>query len=908
MVSGHIAQDPGLPLWHKYLLLGMTVALNKTDHPQHAFMKTFHAMLEVMSRVERDYMSERTLENQSNLTTLWHATGPCGVGSYSSAKSEKDFRQIMVTVNKIFYINMTVLWQKMTFMQRNCSTSYVEIISGDFGDRHRKCGTGGKYFHLVKHYVAYISISYYEMKDNVSLAFVYQVINAEATDNAYTLPKFIFLHLSHTTTLLAAEALQYQGRQYLLWTFNTFHFLYVVEVRIFYNCLQSLAESSGVLLEIWDGDETGFITGSGIEADLSVLHSVDLCNIEQAPFDNNGEIVASGSTGGITIGLEYALSALFFLRMQIAVQMFICTPDKCNEMHISINSRSTPSFFYALLEKGSRVYIHSFVSSELGLFPILNINNLTYERIIPVNTSTCGLGSIHLYIPQQDVSMTFCSATQIQFLKKMKVFGGIYFGNQVVFLIIKNHGRFGKVHLEYTLNLSPCVGINKLCQLISHRISEPYGEVLFNGYSLFIENEACAILQTIPSDGANANNCTLIVMPMNPFYRNNLTIQLLETREDDVMHPACLSSVTVSVDMWKSMEKDNIILYSPGDYQNRDLWHKLSLFHKCPALGTYIQIMIRAVPIGCDEKRTINEVLPYNELILYCGLTAVTGVKTSSNNWVFVLTRTSYATNFRDRCCRTSVNIYPIAVNCSLVDMIDVVVFREVFLVNDSLVNSYSVRYIYSPRNNVSFDFTVQGSQETQYIMIFPQITGSTMCSIDSQKFGFIIKHHQVHFETHVSPFLLAPVLSFGEYYTVVNKSTETWWHGCTEFQCYWYEADIGSVTWNQAEAMCESRGGHILSLNTENELEGLRDWAGFGISPNFSRYNTRNIYYRAEIFKKNILFLGLRLSQKVFSIINNCIISPDILEQLLTVNIKGTVVERLKSDIKILYTVREEK
>ncbi len=226
------------------------MALNKTEHPQHAFLQTFDAMLEVTSRVERDYISERTLESQSNLTTLWNATGPCGVGSYSSAKSEKDFRQIMVTVNEIFYINMTILWQTMTFVQRNCTTSYVEIISGDFGDRYRKCGTGGKYFHLVKHYVAYINISYHEMKDNVSLAFVYQVINAEGTDNTYILPKFIFLHLSSTTTLLAAEALQYQGRQYLLWTFNTFHFLYVVTVRIVYNCLQSLAGSSSAIEDL----------------------------------------------------------------------------------------------------------------------------------------------------------------------------------------------------------------------------------------------------------------------------------------------------------------------------------------------------------------------------------------------------------------------------------------------------------------------------------------------------------------------------------------------------------------------------------------------------------------------------------------------------------------------------------
>ncbi len=171
-------------------------------------------------------------------------------------------------------------------------------------------------------------------------------------------------------------------------------------------------------------------------------------------------------------------------------------------------------------------------------------------------------------------------------------------------------------------------------------------------------------------------------------------------------------------------------------------------------------MVFQSVRIVCDEMRNIREILPLNELILYCGLTAVAGVKTSLDNWIFVLTRTSYATDFRKRCCRTSVNVYPIYDNCSLGDMLDAVVFREIFLVNKSLVDSYSARYRFHPRNNVSFDFTVWGSQESQYIMISPEITGRTTCLLHSKNFGFIIKHQQLHFETHVNPFLLAPVSS----------------------------------------------------------------------------------------------------------------------------------------------------
>ncbi len=568
-LTSSVAQDAGLPLWHTYMLLGMTVPLNKTsEHPQHAFMQTFDAMLAVMSRMESEYISERVLENQSNLTTLWHGTGPCGAGSYSSVKRERNFRKIMVTVSEIFYINVTVLWQKMTYVHPNCSTSYVDIIPGDFGTRYRKCGTGGKYFNLIKHYVAYINISYYEMKDDVSVAFIYQVITAEGTDNIYALPNFISLHVRHMATLLAAEALKYDLTQYFLWTFSTFHFLhYVVNSRIVYNCIQSLGRNGRVLLGVWDGDETGFITASGIQTELSVLQSVELCNNEERSVGYNGEIVATGSTGGITLGLEYELSARFWLRVQISSHDFRCTPNKCNFIYTSIVSNSIPSFFHTVLENMQHVYIHGFASADGELYPVLIVNNLTYERFIPVNTSACPLGLIQIYMPQQLLSMTFCSDIQLEFLKKTKSFGGIHFANKGVAIVIKNHGRFGKISLNYTLSLSPCVGINNLCQILLQRIPDTYGRVVFNGYSFTIEKEACVILHAIPSDGMNADNCTFIVRPKEPYYRTNVTIRSRETREEGKIHPACISSLIVSVDIWKRKKKHHI-LYSPSDYQN----------------------------------------------------------------------------------------------------------------------------------------------------------------------------------------------------------------------------------------------------------------------------------------------------------------------------------------------------
>ncbi len=250
-LTSSVAQDSELPLWHTYMLLGITVALKKTsEHPQHAFMKTFDAMLEVMSRIENEYISENALGDHSNLTTLWHGTGPCGAGSYSSVKRENNFRQIVVTVNEIFYINVTILWQKMTYIHRSCSTSYVDIIPGDLGTRYRKCGTGGKYFRLIKHNVAYININYYEMKDDVSVAFIYQVISAEGTDNIYALPNFILFEYGVHTLLLTAEALKYDGTQYFLWTVSSYHILYVVNARILYNCIQSLGRNGKVLLDV----------------------------------------------------------------------------------------------------------------------------------------------------------------------------------------------------------------------------------------------------------------------------------------------------------------------------------------------------------------------------------------------------------------------------------------------------------------------------------------------------------------------------------------------------------------------------------------------------------------------------------------------------------------------------------
>ncbi len=158
----------------------------------------------------------------------------------------------------------------------------------------------------------------------------------------------------------------------------------------------------------------------------------------------------------------------------------------------------------------------------------------------------------------------------------------------------------------------------------------------------------------------------------------------------------------------------------------------------------------------------------------------------------------------------------------------------------------------------------MQITQTPPKIIIFPLLTVNSSCLPHGSNFGFNMIHQQFHFDTYMNPFLLAPTyFSFGEYYAIANNRSASWWHACNRYRCYSYDTPAGS-SWVQPEAVCSSKGGHLLSLNTENELESLRDWAGTGISQNGFRYSTHNVYYRAEIFKKRLIFLGLKMEQKV--------------------------------------------
>ncbi len=321
----------------------------------------------------------------------------------------------------------------------------------------------------------------------------------------------------------------------------------------------------------------------------------------------------------------------------------------------------------------------------------------------------------------------------------------------------------------------------------------------------------------------------------------------------------------MSVDAWKMRLKENMLLISPMEYLSAEYWYNFELSSNCPAMGSYIQIYLRDAPSACDAKRIIPAILPLDELILFCGITLVTGVKEKSVSWALELTRSSYATDVRERCCRMSVNIYPIVFDrCSLSDMMKMVVFQELFLRNESLVDVYYISYNVYPHKNASFDFFIKGAAESQKIIIYPMLNAPSSCSSPGSNFGFIMTHQQFHFDTYVSPFLLAPILSFGELCTIKNGSSSSWWHACNRYRCYYWYDTYDAINWTQAEATCMAKGGHLFSLNTDNELESLRDWAGTGISRNFYRYNPQHIYYRAEIFRKRLIFLGLQMDQKV--------------------------------------------
>ncbi len=765
---GSVIHD--FPLWHQYMLVGVSIAFqNVLRYPLSDFVQTLNIQFLFISKTKNIYIAEREIITKSSLESpAWVATGPCGAARYSS-EEQTNFMQVQIAVNELFYVNVTVLQQIMTYVHPESNTSCVAMASGNWKNKYKKCGTGGKYYRLMEHNVVYIDVSYNEMNDTVFVAFVYQVTDTGAMNNKYFLPDFISLTMDPNQVFSASEALRHKGRELLLWTFGSLDVLHTVFVYSRYSCSWIVGHNK-VSLQVWDGAEVAFITASGFYSDLTILHSAELCGDGNKIAGETKEFVASETIGSLTIGLDYQITATsFLLQMQIITTPFMCTPPICTYTETPLpvpHTLSQHERFSIVLETTPQVHKHLFFSNSNEQFPVLKIDDVTYETTVLFNTSTCNLGSVHINVPGYFRIITFCSKIQLQFLSKSAMFGGIHF-SKFGYFIIKNHGRFGRFSVNYTLSLSHCEGIINICD----KVPAPetwyiYQNAEINAVRIRRKENACIVIYNFPSDTSyKSTKCFFLATSTELYYRNNLILQLSETMDTEEKHPLCNSSVIVSVNAWKMRQKEMVVLNSPTKYIKVDFWYYFTLFSNCPSMGSYIQIYLQDAPSACDVESVIPKVLSWNELVLFCGITLITGVKTKSETWILELTRSSHKTDFRDRCCRMSVNIISMApVMCSLSDMIKMVVFRELFFRNNSFVAAYPIWYYIYPQNHSSFEFTLGSADhsDTPKIIIFPLLTGNSSCLPHGSNFGFNMTHQQFHFDTYMNPFLLAPILSFG--------------------------------------------------------------------------------------------------------------------------------------------------
>ncbi len=517
----------------------------------------------------------------------WIATGPCGVARCSS-EERTNFMQIKIVVNELFNVNVTVLRQIMTYVHPDSNTNCVAIASGDWKTEYQKCGTGGTYYHLIEHNIAYIDIRYNEMNDTVFVAFVYQVTDAGAMDNKYFLPEFIALHEDSNLVFSVSEALRYRDRQLFLWIFSSLDVLHVVSVQSsYYTCSGIVVGHDKARLTIWDGEERAFITARGIISDLTMLHSEELCGHKDAKAKF---ITASGSIGSLTIGLDYQINTAHFrLYMYVFPTLFVCTPPICIRTKTALPMLHPPSEherFSIVLETTSQVYIHSLNSISDGEFPVLTVEDIRFESTVPFNTSTCRLGSLHINVPGYIKIMTFCSGIQLQFLLNSVRFGGIHF-TRTAYFIIKNNGRFGRIAVNDTLSLSHCEGIINICDKVPAPTNAyTYGHVDIKGVGITRKRNSCIVIYNLPSDALyKAIKCDFLASSTDLYDRSNLTLRLSETIQEG-KHRSCKSSVAV--------------LISPQRYVSIEFWYHFALFSNCPAMGSYIQFYLQDAPSACD--------------------------------------------------------------------------------------------------------------------------------------------------------------------------------------------------------------------------------------------------------------------------------------------------------------------
>ncbi len=194
--------------------------------------------------------------------------------------------------------------------------------------------------------------------------------------------------------------------------------------------------------------------------------------------------------------------------------------------------------------------------------------------------------------------------------------------------------------------------------------------------------------------------------------------------------------------------------------------------------------------------------------------------------------------------------------------IIERVTVTDHYLSNNSFGETYPVeRHMYPAGGKWDLILSFEGIWANHLVTIMPFL--NTLYYNNETLRGFVVNFYSNRLQTTIGSIFQLPDLTFNHSIPVmIGNTVMSWWHTCHASRCYWYQPSR-RATWLQAEQTCLSKGGHLLSLNTEDEINTIIHWITSGLLV----LHPEPKKVLAEMMRENLIYIGMAHTAKVSAV-----------------------------------------
>ncbi len=810
----------------------------------------------------------------------------------------------MIKIHPVLKINVTMLYLKSYYIQKECYDSRFEIIAGrvdGFGMSHQTfCNEVYMRSLVLPVSDVILRFKHFSPRDSPELLAFYQVFDPNTTyalrqENTSVL-QYVLLGLQNH----GLYVLHMKREVYWIYHFHT-GINQRVRATVQIWCVTSRRDRAlPISVQIYDGPYS-VIQPPNWETDLRVpiIGHLVACG-ESSTSDNSTEKVMEtrSSIGDLTLvimTLESQAKTVYG-NATLSGEFLPCPDIFCTLQNTILadqpDSHHDPALYQRVINHDLHTtqtvihFISTFNAAKFGRLVFLSIN-ISDDYI-----SDCAVNSIIL--TAHHLLGIFCSRIMMSYLtSKPMQDEGILFSD-FCYIFFSGYAFGGKRSLTYRLSLSECSVVINLCE---NGLSDPYGVNLWGyfamnsrlalqtsyDFTLSRRPYRCVKLYGMPSDssvttGQESKECSIKITRMDNTLFNQVTVKVSDALLPGGTHDKECSALVKVQRISPTGIMPEVEAIRPTitkEYIVKDflLWANRG----CPWIGSFFIVTITNPEESCLP---LKDHANFVSIVTVCGSVAIESAGLDykiERPWVFTLVVSTSHEDTMRTCCYMdfTVNFTCIRGEDAPQFAIEVVDFSKR---NDSVIptDKNVMRYQFYPYTDFQFVVSLEFRMKNGHIVIHgrnsnvfdgdgrPCVGETSIASYPKGSSMFNITYNRRYVDRLYSAIVIGP--GFG----LCSQSPipYTWWQSC-DVHCYLFYRPHSPLSWTEDSQYCKERGGHLITPHTDAEWKRLLKWSHTGTQngvdlPSFE-------VYRAEIFNERLFFVGLRRNNTVSRFHKRC-------------------------------------